>query len=511
MRPFYGYIRVSTARQGEQGVSLDQQRSAIQTYAERNSLDLIRWFEEQETAARRGRPVFGQMLKLLKSGNAAGVVIHKIDRSARNLRDWADLGELIDQGIAVHFANEALDLNSRGGRLAADIQAIISADFIRNLREETKKGFYGRLKQGLLPRPAPLGYLNCGKGKPKAVDPDRAHHIRAAFEAYASGRYNLREVTNEMYTLGLRSRAGQRISINGISKILNNPFYTGVIAIKKTGETYAGLHDPIITQALFDRVQAMLRSKDNRKVIKHDFLFRRLFRCQRCGFQLIGEQHKGITYYRCHTPGCATRYVREPKLEQAILRQLKKLEFTQDEKDHFRGKIGEMRGNWQGQQREAMQSLQLHLNQLEQRLSKLTDAYLDQLIDKDTFEQRKTTLLAERRSTQDRLAQCQSNSVLLADQLQSVLDQAGNAYLIYKSATTAERRELINILTSNRYVDGKSVKVMLDLPFDLVANRFDVTGGSPPRSIPLVWDRLLHKILDYLRRPNALVFEEHVM
>jgi hypothetical protein len=57
------------------------------------------------------------MLRELRKGNARGVVIHKIDRSARNLKDWADLGELIDGGIEVHFANEALDLHSRGGRL----------------------------------------------------------------------------------------------------------------------------------------------------------------------------------------------------------------------------------------------------------------------------------------------------------------------------------------------------------------------------------------------------------
>ena len=49
-----------------------------------------------------------------------GVIIHKIDRSAGNLRDRADLGELIDAGIEVHFANESPDLNSRGGRLSAD-------------------------------------------------------------------------------------------------------------------------------------------------------------------------------------------------------------------------------------------------------------------------------------------------------------------------------------------------------------------------------------------------------
>ena len=143
MKRYFGYTRVSTAKQGEQGVSLQEQKDAIIRYAQRNSLDIAAWFEERETAAKRGRPVFNQMLKLLRHSKADGVIIHKIDRSARNLKDWSDLGELIDQGIEVHFANESLDLHSRSGRLSADIQAVVAADYIRNLREETRKGFYG--------------------------------------------------------------------------------------------------------------------------------------------------------------------------------------------------------------------------------------------------------------------------------------------------------------------------------------------------------------------------------
>src|ERR1700722_14556777 len=161
MAQYFGYVRVSTARQGE-GVSLPQQQAAIEQYAQRHKLEIVQWFEERETAAKTGRPMFSQMIKQLTKGAARGVIIHKIDRSARNLRDWADLGELIDRGIDVHFANEALDLTSRGGRLSADIQAVVASDFIRNLREETKKGIYGRLKQGFYPMPAPLGYLDNG-------------------------------------------------------------------------------------------------------------------------------------------------------------------------------------------------------------------------------------------------------------------------------------------------------------------------------------------------------------
>ena len=140
MQTYFGYIRVSTPRQGE-GVSFKVQKDAIAAYAQRYGLHVSEWFKESETAAKRGRPIFTHMLRLLKQKKGRGVLIHKIDRSARNLKDWADLGEMIDAGIEVHFVNDGLDLQTRGGRLSADIQAIVAADFIRNLREETKKGF----------------------------------------------------------------------------------------------------------------------------------------------------------------------------------------------------------------------------------------------------------------------------------------------------------------------------------------------------------------------------------
>jgi site-specific DNA recombinase len=127
MNRYYGYIRVSTAKQGVQGVSLPEQKDAILRYCQRNGMAVCQWFEERETAAKAGRPVFSRMLRLLAQGKARGVVIHKIDRSARNLKDWANLGELIDRDIEVHFANESLDLKSRGGRLSADIQAVVAA------------------------------------------------------------------------------------------------------------------------------------------------------------------------------------------------------------------------------------------------------------------------------------------------------------------------------------------------------------------------------------------------
>ncbi|MFV1877678.1 recombinase family protein [Nioella sp.] len=170
MKPCFGYIRVSTQKQGE-GVSLEAQKDAIISFASRQNLSVVKWFEERQTAAKGGRPIFNQMLGQLKRRAARGVIIHKIDRSARNLRDWAMFSELPDMGVDVFIATENLDFNSRGGRLTADIQAVIAADYIRNLREETIKGLHGRLKQGLYRFRAPIGYLDNGKGRPSASSP----------------------------------------------------------------------------------------------------------------------------------------------------------------------------------------------------------------------------------------------------------------------------------------------------------------------------------------------------
>ena len=197
MKPCFGYIRVSTQKQGE-GVSLEAQKNAITAFASHNQLDIIEWFEEKETAAKSGRPIFSKMLKRLGRGNAQGLIIHKIDRSARNLRDWAAIGELSDAGIDVYFATETLDFRSRGGRLTADIQAVIAADYVRNLREETLKGMNGRLKQGLYPFCAPVGYMDNGKGKPKTPDPERAPLIKEIFELYGSGQYSERSLLKEI-------------------------------------------------------------------------------------------------------------------------------------------------------------------------------------------------------------------------------------------------------------------------------------------------------------------------
>jgi DNA invertase Pin-like site-specific DNA recombinase len=480
MKPVFAYIRVSTQRQKTEGSSPEEQRFAIEAYAKRNNLSIVEWFEETKTAAKRGRPTFSQMMRSIGKGGVSGIVIHKIDRGARNLRDWASLGELVDRGVEVHLAHESLDMRSRGGRLAADIQAVVAADFIRNLRDETRKGMYGRLKQGLYPFAAPVGYLNKGKGKAKEIDPVQGPLVRHAFELYASGEFNFELLLAEMHRFGLRGKRGTALSKNGLTTLLNNPFYIGLIHLKKTDEIFEGAHPPLIAKSLYDRVQAVLR--DNRQAglkYKHDFLFRRLIRCATCKHRLIGEIKKGrYIYYRCHDRACGGVCLSERTVEEHVEELFARLTLEPDEVMDLREIVDFLREGQADERMKRAAALKLHIAQCDERLNRLTDALLDGTLDKPLFENRKTVILGEKRSYIDQL----ENLDTLPSKAECImrnLELANTAYLQYKFGFPSEKRDLIAEATSNFFGEGRNPVIALKSPFAELAEWRISTCGSP--------------------------------
>jgi DNA invertase Pin-like site-specific DNA recombinase len=481
MKPFFGYIRVSTARQGEHGVSLPQQRDAIMRHAAKNNLDIVRWFEERETAAKRGRPVFNEMLKLLRLRKADGVIIHKIDRSARNLKDWADLGELIDENVDVQFANESLDMRSRGGRLTADIQAVVAADYIRNLREEARKGFYGRLKQGFYPLPAPLGYLDRGRAKAKEIDPVNGPLVRQTFELYATGRFSLETLREEIAARGLRTRGGNPLSVSTLSDLLNNPFYFGLIRLRSTGESFEGKHEPIITKSLFDRVGRTLLGKFHAKVQFHDYLFRRILRCGVCAHTLTGERQKGHVYYRCHSEKCKGACVREETVQGGISNFLKSVSIGNREVAYLSECLSSQRNDLIKAQETAVQAARLALDLLKSRFIRLTDAYLDGSIEKETFEERKASLLADRKGMEQKITEMKDNDESIGRDIAEVFELVQDPEVQYEMASPEEKREMLLLMTSNRVGHGRNVEFTLVPALQTLAKGREVLNSAPDR------------------------------
>ncbi|MCG3195722.1 MAG: hypothetical protein GHCLOJNM_00189 [bacterium] len=501
MKTYAGYIRVSTAKQGEKGVSLQEQRSAIEGYAVRNNLAVSEWFEERETAAKRGRPVFNEMLTLLRRRRLDGVVIHKIDRSARNLKDWADIGDLIDSGVEIHFAGDALDLNTRGGRLSADIQAVVAADFIRNLREETRKGMYGRLKQGLYPLAAPLGYLDGGKGKPKEIDPARARLVRYLFERYATGSHSLDTLVVEARRIGLTNRRGEPLKRSALSLILKNPFYIGVLRMGPGGEVYQGVHQPLISRRLFETVQEILAGRVRHVTFAHPFLFRGLLTCGVCGRLLTGELHKGHVYYRCHNRSCVERAsAREEEVEKSVRGLLAQVQPTDAEMEVILKLIAHLRAEWNEERDKRRDQLRLQLGQAKIRLDRLIDSHLEGLLEDGVFCRKKATILSEINRLEEDLAALKDDSASSIAKLEKCFELAKTALLTYESGNSDEKRRLVEIASSNRRVFGKNVVVEPSNPFQLLMNR-------PPVRSRVLEPNPVRTLLEWFTSKEGLLFD----
>jgi site-specific DNA recombinase len=483
MKAYFAYIRVSTVKQGEHGSSLSEQRDAIVAFAARQGLTISAWFEERETAAKSGRGEFLRMLTALKKGKASGVIFHKIDRSARNLKDWSTIQDLAERGIDVRFTQESIDLGSNEGKLTGDFLAVIASHYIRNLREEVKKGIRGRLKQGIYPLQAPLGYVDQGSGKAKTPDPACSPFVRAAFELYASGNYDLRHLSEELYRRGLRSKSGRKVYPSTLSVVLRNPFYIGIIHMRGSGQTYPGIHQPLIEADLFKRVQSVLDGNWNGKIAVHNFLFRRMIVCAQCRRRLTGERQRGHVYYRCHTTTCPRFTVREETVESVVATAIRPICFRQAEIDELRSMIGTMGEEMAKTRGEQTTALKLKLAEVSGRLSRLTDVLIDGMLDRGAYEAKRLELLTEERRIKDAIGR-----VSTGDEIERTtsdfFEHLKCLSLSLKMATIDEKRDLLKIVTSNIVADGKDIVVELHSPFREVREVNSVLTSPPLRNRP---------------------------
>ena len=268
----------------------------------------------------------------------------------------------------------------------------------------------------------------------------------------------------------------------------------GLIQIQKTGESFVGIHEPLLAKTLFDRVQAVLNGKIYARSQRHSFPFRRLLACAGCEYSLIGERQKGRVYYRCHSKPCAGTSITEDTVELDTLKFFERIQFSNDEKAYFQPKVSQMRATSTVRLDEEIKSQNLQSAQIRDRLNRLTDAYLDQALDKPMFEERKRGFQMEQKMVEENLARLNGNAARERDELEKFLEQTNRALLSYGLALPEEKREMVNIFTSNRLVTLKKLDLKPSLAFEAIVNRFENDDCSHQRDIPRTWDKILDEL-----------------
>lgn len=156
-----GYLRVSTADQAESGAGIAAQRTAITAYAERQGFTVTSWHTDagvSGSAAPHERPGLTAALTEVMDGNAARLIVAKVDRLSRRLRDSINLMELArEQGWPLMFADIDADLATSQGRFTAQLWALMAENERDLIRTRTRDALAEKRAAGVrLGRPSTL-------------------------------------------------------------------------------------------------------------------------------------------------------------------------------------------------------------------------------------------------------------------------------------------------------------------------------------------------------------------
>ncbi len=341
MTTAWSYLRVSTARQvnkgyNPDGYSLPAQREANQRKATDLGAEVTAEFIERgETGRTIDRPEFQRMLALMRENPPDYLIVHKLDRWARNTEDDVLLNIKIRQaGARLISATENID-ETPGGRMLRGILSSINEYYSANLATEVAKGMGQKVAQGGTIGRAPIGYLNTEERLPDGravrtviIDPERAPLIRLAFELYATGDYGLYALIEILTEHGLRTlpnknHSGKPLGLSQISRILKNPYYVGDVTFH--GVVYAGRHQPLVSRQLFDQVQEVLAAhhKAGEKEWVHSHYLKGTAYCGRCGSRLCLTLAKSAYLYffclgRHKGNGCDFKYLPVEVVEERV-------------------------------------------------------------------------------------------------------------------------------------------------------------------------------------------------
>ena len=476
------YTRVSSKEQEKGGFSIPAQSKLLNAYAEEHGFSIVQEYTDVETAKKAGRTSFNEMISYLKKQQSSKqpgqpcrvILVEKTDRLYRNLKDWVTLDEL---DLEVHLVKDGVILSkdSRSNeKFMHGIKVLMAKNYIDNLSEETKKGMVEKAEQGIFPSYAPLGYLNveCDGKRYIQPDPQLAPMIQKIYEWYATGQYSVKDVAQLAYEEGFAYRRTKgRVHKSIVHKILSSPVYYGDFVWG--GKRYHGIHEPLVSREMWDKVQDIKTDKGNRKTRhqKHDWAFRGLVSCGHCGCALTAEIKKGqYVYYHCtgQKGKCPEKYVREEVLAEQFGEALKAIRL---ECDVLEWVVQALKSGHEDEKRyhnEMMATLHREYTKLQNRIDQMYVDKLDGNITQEFYDQKSNEWRKEQVATRRKIEKHENANCCYIEEGIRILELANRAWELYENQEMAEKRRLLDYVFSNStWADGK-LTPNYKKPFDLI-------------------------------------------
>jgi site-specific DNA recombinase len=504
------YLRVSTKEQartggGAEGYSLPAQREACRAKAAQlGAVIHEEYCDAGESARSADRDDLQRMLQDVKTVRPDYVIVHKIDRLARNRADDIAINLALQKhGVRLISCTENID-ETPSGRLLYGLLAEIAQFYSGNLALEVMKGLLRKAEEGGTPFRAPLGYRNAHEtingviAATVVFDPERAELVRWCLEQYATGEWTVADLTLAAQAKGLTSRATPKrpakpISLTGMHNLLQNPYYMGVVSYR--GIHYEGKHEPLIEPETWLSIQDTLASHNHtgEKDRKHTHYLRGTIYCSACGARLVFSRHQGnggtYDYFLCvkkktKANNCTRPAVRVERVEDGIAAFYQRFQLTPTVSAQIQAAV---RAELAEQQQEAKVHLARALQRKEQihdERAKLLQAHYTGAIPQDLLVSEMERFTRSLAGVEREISACQASSADIEETLKAALTAATHCTGAYVNAPPDIRRQINQGFFQKLYIgeDGSVEERELTEPFaallegEVVVR--DVAGGD---------------------------------
>lgn len=219
-----GYIRVSTEEQAREGVSLAVQEERLRAFVIAKGWELAELFrDEGESAKNLNRPGIQQLFARLRSHQFDVVIIYKLDRLTRSVKDLGHLLETFQKAkVAVSSLEESIDTTTATGKLLVNILGSV-AQWEREANAERTRSAIHHLRARLQAySPTPYGFRRTGD---RLIALPAEQRVVAVMRQLRGAGASLRAIGRELAHRGIRSRTGRPWHPDVIARILRNPIH----------------------------------------------------------------------------------------------------------------------------------------------------------------------------------------------------------------------------------------------------------------------------------------------
>lgn len=215
-----GYIRVSTAGQAEDGVSLEAQEAKIRAWADLNGYNQVDLFNEGGLTGKTmdKRDALQAALKAVGKGDA--FVVYSLSRLARSTKDTLEIADyLMDKGADLVSLSERIDTTTASGKMVFRMLAVLSEFERDQIAERTKLALAHKKSKGERVGAVPYGYRLADNGRTLESEKREQSIIAVARELHRSGM-SLRAIARELSRKGFATRTGREFDATQVRRML---------------------------------------------------------------------------------------------------------------------------------------------------------------------------------------------------------------------------------------------------------------------------------------------------